>query len=260
VKKSLVTIVLCALIIFPFVTAGSVYVVSRQKAPPQTLLVFAHPHYFDFYQYLYFIRMGAQGNFLYSIPYSANPPGPFLLHPLYFISGALGHFGGVSAPITLLLLRIFSLSTLVAVIWFLIRKTIHESTTRIIALLFVMCSTAFWALERIAGSWILIGEIPWSDNFDIYKKWNLPPHYLLATAAFIGILMLIRDKPTVKNAAVATLLGISLGFLHPFFIAGSPLYPCPPFSSDCPHGGTVVAQTVTDAEYHPDRMYVSDSL
>ncbi len=148
-------------------------------APPKTLYTFAHNYVPDFYQYLSWMKDGADGKILITSRYS---PDNFKRQPVYLFYSLLGWLSArIGLPLFLgyTVARIFSSLLKLLTIYFLICQIFKKSTERKLAFFFTVLLPPFYHLFPFQ---MLRPDI---SSLDVLLRTFFLPHNLAATIAIM---------------------------------------------------------------------------
>lgn len=192
--------------------------------PPNTFFTFAHNYIPDYYQYLSWMKDGADGKILITSRYSADI---FIRHPVYLFYSVLGWltgrftpimaFGYIFARISLGLLR------LLAIYWF-ISLFFKKASGRVLAFFLALFLPPFYNLRPLS----LI--LPNLTSVDILQRTFFLPHDLAATilllmGAVFFHLFLQDTQPLILSVIfflIASIANPAMAmFFLIFFVAGS---------------------------------------
>ena len=194
--------------------------------PPNTFFTFAHNYIPDYYQYLSWMKDGADGKILITSRYSADI---FIRHPVYLFYSVLGWltgrftpimaFGYTAARICLGLLR------LLVIYWF-IGLFFKTTSGRVLAFFLALFLPPFYNLRP----WSLI--LPNLTSVDILQRTFFLPHdtavtILLLMGAVFFHLFLQNTQPLILSVIFFLIASIAnpamVMFFLIFFITGSGL-------------------------------------
>lgn len=184
---------------------------------PGTLNTYAMGNTEDYHQYMYILKRGTEGYFLYHNAYSEEDIPDVFLQPFYHVAGFLLGPTGMSVYDIYFTLHIFSLLFLLSAIYLLIQKTIPWEHTRTLALILFISSTGFWSVASFFPLEITRLYLP-DFNFDLLIKYIvMQPHHDVATGLYIfAILALSQSVYTLRHIVVGGIAAALLGIIHPY--------------------------------------------
>ncbi len=185
----------------------------------------------DGYSYLSKMRQGAEGLWLFQLPYTSEPHTPTIFYLFYLLLGKLSALTGLSTALVYHLARLFFDAILLVVIYrFIALFTAWRSVRRIAFLLIAFSGGLGWLL-------ILLGQVNWLNSAPIdlispeaYTFLILYgfPHLALARTLLLLGLMIWWSKPSIRNQKSeirdrkwlwAGLCWFGMGLLVPFYVA-----------------------------------------
>jgi len=170
----------------------------------------------DGFSYLAKMKQGADGSWLFSLPYAAEPgPGTFLFVYHLFL-GHLSRWTGISTIVIFHAVRIIAASVMFLLVYLLFHTTLLEKDARRSALLFTLFGSGLgWLTAPLFNLQPSDLVIPESIPFLIaYGN----AHFPLAAVALLGgilVLLLLQDRPGLR-LALALLCGTIIGAVLPF--------------------------------------------
>lgn len=187
------------------------------RSIPETLNTYAVGNIEDYHQYMYILKRGSQGHFLYHNAYSEEQIPDVLLQPFYHIAGYILGKLNISVYDMYFTLHIFALIALLSTIYMLIQKTITKEWSRILAMLFFISATGFYTITTLNPVTMVKHYLP-DFNFDLFVKYHvMQPHHDIATALFIiALLALSQQIYTSKHILIGGIAAALLGFIHPY--------------------------------------------
>jgi len=173
--------------------------------PPGTVYSFAHNYMFDYYQYLSWMKDGAEGKFLITSRYSSED---FSRHPVYLFYPLLGFISsrlGLSLPLGYTFARIFWSLARLLVVYFLISEILEKPNQRKLAFFLAIFLPPFY---QIFPPKLVFPNV---SSLDPLMRTFFIPHDL----ATISLLMLgaIYFNRWLKNFSSWRALGFAAGFL-----------------------------------------------
>ena len=178
----------------------------------------------DGYSYLAKMKQGADGLWLFQLPYTSEAHTPTIFYLFHLLLGKFSALTGLSAPLVYHLARLIFDAILLAVIYrFIALFTAWRPVRRIAFLLVIFSGGLGWLL-------ILLGQVNWLDSAPIdlispeaYTFLILYgfPHLALARAMMLlGLIVLWKEpKARIQNAVLAGLCWLGMGLLVPFYVA-----------------------------------------
>lgn len=171
--------VLLLILIITIFGLGSLFYNQFLVIPPGSVYTFAHNYVPDYYQYLSWMKDGADGKILITSRYSPDTfsrKPAYLFYPLIgWLSGKIGltmFFGYTLARIFFSLLKLF-------VIYYLISQIFRQSSERKLAFFFALFLPPFYKLFPFK---VLRQDIA---SLDILQRTFFLPHNLAATVSII---------------------------------------------------------------------------
>ena len=178
----------------------------------------------DGYSYLAKMKQGADGLWLFQLPYTSEAHTPTIFYLFHLLLGKFSALTGLSAPLVYHLARLIFDAILLAVIYrFIALFTAWRPVRRIAFLLVIFSGGLGWLL-------ILLGQVNWLDSAPIdlispeaYTFLILYgfPHLALARAMMLlGLIALWKEpKARIRDAVLAGLCWLGMGLLVPFYVA-----------------------------------------
>jgi hypothetical protein len=178
----------------------------------------------DGYSYLSKMKQGAEGLWLFQLPYTSEAHTPTIFYLFHLLLGKFSALLGLSTPLVYHLARVLCDALLLAVIYrFIALFTAWRPVRRIAFLLIIFSGGLGWLL-------ILLGQANWLNSAPIdlispeaYTFLILYgfPHLALARAMLLLGLIVLWKPPatTIKSAVLAGLFWLIMGLLVPFYVA-----------------------------------------
>jgi hypothetical protein len=185
----------------------------------------------DGYSYLAKMKQGAEGLWLFTLPYTSEPHTPTLFYLFHLLLGKFSALTGLALPLTYHLARVVFDALLLLVIYrFLAMFTAWRPVRRIAFLLIIFSGGFGWLL-------ILLGQTNWLNSAPIDlispEAYNFLilygfPHLALArTLLLVGLIIWWRRLPIQNpkskiqnlNWLWAGLCWLCMGWLVPFYVA-----------------------------------------
>jgi hypothetical protein len=178
----------------------------------------------DGYSYLSKMKQGADGLWLFELPYTSEAHTPTIFYIFHLLLGKISALTGLSTPLVYHLARLLFDAILLAVLYRFIAMFTAWRPVRRLAFLLVMLSGGLgWLL-------ILTGQVNWLDSapLDLISPEAYTflilyafPHLALArTLLLLGLIALWRN-PTARrrNAVLAGGCWLGMGLIVPFYVA-----------------------------------------
>jgi hypothetical protein len=178
----------------------------------------------DGYSYLSKMKQGAEGLWLFQLPYTSEAHTPAIFYLFYLLLGKFSAVTGLSTPLMYHVARLLFDAILLSVIYrFIALFTAWRSVRRIALLLIVFSGGLGWLL-------ILLGQVNWlgSAPIDLISPEAYTflilygfPHLALARTLMLLGLMVWWQTPAsrIQNAVLAGLCWFGMGLLVPFYVA-----------------------------------------
>ena len=170
----------------------------------------------DGFSYLAKMKQGADGSWLFSLPYAAEPgPGTFLF-VYHLLLGNLSRWTGISTIVVFHAVRVIAAAFMFILVYGLFQATLTDRGARRLALLLTLFGSGLgWLtapLFNLQSSDLVIPEsIPFLIAYG-------NAHFPLAAAALLGgilVILLLQDRPGLR-LALALLCGTIIGAVLPF--------------------------------------------
>lgn len=193
---------------------------QHSLAPPDTLFPFAGGFFPDFYQYLSWIYDGSKGHILLTSRYSEVQSLRVFIHPLFPIIGYIGALFDLPPYISYLVSRIIATGIFLMTYVGLLRACIKTTALRSLSLLLFLSFSGFWTIDTTQQLFKVQEFIPWSGNFNVLYKFNLPPHHFLGLSALMLIILIFHtNRITIGLFLSHVILVILLGLLNPSILS-----------------------------------------
>jgi len=195
------------------------YVVVHFTTPPDLRFVGTLLNPLDGDTYLAKMQFGAQGDWLFHLPYTAQDhPGAFVLTH-YLALGHVAKWTHLPIPLVYHLARVLAGFALLLAVYALITHVTQDLTERRIAFLFVALSSGLGWLAVIFGH---LGTsdlvIPESNTF---YGLHINPHFPLAMALMVGMMLIASRTPEgqeVRGTIALTVASLALAIVQPFAV------------------------------------------
>ena len=191
-------------------------ILAYSAAPSGTVFTGFLMNPLDGFSYLAKMKQGADGSWLFVLPYAADPgPGTFLF-VYHLLLGNLSRWTGLSTIVVFHAVRGITAAAMFTLVYVLFQATLPERGARRSALLFTLFGSGLgWLtapLFNLQPSDLMIPEsIPFLIAYG-------NAHFPLAAAALLGgilVLLLLQDRPGLR-LALALLCGTIIGAVLPF--------------------------------------------
>ncbi len=191
-------------------------IIAYSTAPSGTVFTGFLLNPLDGFSYLAKMKQGADGSWLFSLPYAAEPgPGTFL-YLYYLLLGHLSRWTGIPSILVFHTVRVIAAALMFLLVYVLFRATLPEQSARRSALLLALFGSGLgWLtvpLFDLQPSDLMIPEsIPFLITYG-------NAHFPLAAAALLGgilVLLPLQDRPGLR-LALALLCGTIIGAVLPF--------------------------------------------
>jgi hypothetical protein len=191
-------------------------IIANSTAPSGTVFTGFLLNPLDGFSYLAKMKQGADGSWLFSLPYAAEPgPGTFLFVYHLFL-GHLSRWTGIPTILVFHAARIIAAALMFLLVYVLFQATLPERSARRSALLITLFGSGLgWLTAPLLNLQPSDLMIPESIPFLIaYGN----AHFPLAAAALLGgilVILLLQDWPGLR-LALALLCGTIIGAVLPF--------------------------------------------
>ncbi len=178
----------------------------------------------DGYSYLSKMKEGADGLWLFQLPYTSEAHTPEIFYLFYLLLGKLSVLTGLSTPLVFHLARLLFDGLLLAVIYrFIAWFTAWRSVRRIAFLLVIFSGGLGWLL-------ILLGQVNWlgSAPIDLISPeaytflilYGFPHLALARTLMLLGLIALWKNPDAgILSSVLAGICWLGMGLLVPFYVA-----------------------------------------
>lgn len=199
------------------------YLVGWQRSTPDRVFggfAFAVE---DGYSYLSKMKQGAEGLWLFQLPYTSEAHTPAIFYIFYLLLGKLSALTGLATPFVYHLARVVCAAVLLAVVYrFLAAFTAWRPVRRLAFLLIVFSGGWGWLL-------LLLGQGAWLDSapidmispeaFTFLVLYGFPHLALARALLLLGFVFLWDMNAGVKQGLLAGLCWLIMILLVPFFAA-----------------------------------------
>lgn len=205
IRISLFIVLLVAVLFSANWELGKSYIMTPQGTEYKGAVGF----FFDYYQFLSWIRGGANGRLLISSRYIPSAQQAVLLHPLF------PFLGFISQPLNLAPEIVYHLARNVFLIFFVF--TIYRFASFYYrdkkyswwAFLLIVFASAFPHVSFANQKPELSAIIPFWKTFYTWEKFAIPAHHLLANALFLMTLMIVVKMTEEKNLTAGRYLTLA---------------------------------------------------
>jgi hypothetical protein len=178
----------------------------------------------DGYSYLAKMKQGAEGLWLFQLPYTSEAHTPAIFYLFHLLLGKFSALTGLSTPLVYHLARVLFDAILLAVIYrFIAMFTAWRPVRRIAFLLIIFSGGLGWLL-------ILLGQTDWlgSAPIDLISPeaytflilYGFPHLALARTLLLLGLLVWWKNpEARIQDAVLAGLSWFGMGLLVPFYVA-----------------------------------------
>ncbi len=199
--------------------ASSPYLVVHFTTPPGLRFVGTLLNPLDGDTYLAKMQFGAQGDWLFHLPYTAQDhPGAFILTH-YLALGHVAKWTHLPIPLVYHLARAMAGFALLLTVYAFIARVTQNLTERRLAFLFVALSSGLGWLAVMSGH---LGTsdliIPESNTF---YSLHINPHFPLAMALMVGMMWIASRTPEGQEARgtiALTVSSLALAIVQPFAV------------------------------------------
>jgi hypothetical protein len=190
--------------------------IANSTAPSGTVFTGFLLNPLDGFSYLSKIKQGADGSWLFSLPYAAEPgPGTFL-YVYHLFLGHLSRWTGISTIVVFHAVRVIAAGLMFLLVFVLFQVALPERGPRRSALLLTLFGSGLgWLAAPLCNLQTSDLVIPESIPFLIAFG---NAHFPLAAAALLGgilLLLLMQDRPVLR-LALSLLCGTIIGAVLPF--------------------------------------------
>jgi hypothetical protein len=178
----------------------------------------------DGYSYLSKMKQGAEGLWLFQLPYTSEAHTPTIFYIFHLLLGKISALAGLSTPLVYHLARLVFDAILLAVLYrFIAMFTAWRPIRRLAFLLVIFSGGLGWLL-------ILTGQVNWLDSAPLdlispeaytFLVLYAFPHLALArTLLLLGLIVLWRNPAArLRNAVLAGVCWLGMGLIVPFYVA-----------------------------------------
>ena len=191
-----------------------------RNTPPYTTFSFSYGHTGDYFQLVHFVQSGMHGKLLYTIPYTEDSAPSMFVQPIYFFTGLILSPFIKSPIIALFILRLVSLAAFFSSLTILLYRVLKTFILRFLAGVVAVGATSFWTVASEGGQTVYHTPVEWNDTFNIYRKFLIPPHHLLAIACVMLLLIVFSSRRWRARQVIFTIvLTTFVGLLHPYHLS-----------------------------------------
>jgi hypothetical protein len=192
------------------------YLIAWRISPDGTVFNGFLTNPLDGFTYLAKMRQGFDGNWLFQLPYTADPGEGSLLFLFYLALGHLSRLIHVPLILTYHAARVgFSLVFFI-VLWLFFERVFKDRRLRFYAFLLSLFGSGLgWAALLVLGRETIDFWVP--EAFPLLSAYA-NPHFPLALSAFIGAILLtyLRGRRAWWHWPLAFLCGSTIGLVLPF--------------------------------------------
>jgi hypothetical protein len=200
------------------------YVVVYLATPPDLRFVGVLINPLDGNSYLAKMQIGAQGGWLFHLPYSALEHPGALLFSFHILLGHIAAWTRLPIPLMYHLTRIIAGFVVLLAVYGLVTRVTQDRAERRIAFLFVALSSGLGWLA------VMFNHLDTSDlvipESNTFYSLHINPHFPLATALMIGMFVIAAGsgvaQARVGRVIALTLASLALAIVQPFAVA--PVY------------------------------------
>lgn len=186
-----------------------------KQTPSDTFYPLAEGFFPDYYQYLSWIRAGADGNLWQINRYTYRSDPVAAVHVFFPLLGLVSKPFGLPPFQMLLLARLLATLAFFVCFFTLTKHLFTKQSGRILAILLLLSQTAIWQITWPGKTPVLVEPIPWVGTFNTLGKFNIPPHHLLSLALTLVVLALMVNPSTKSGPLAMAAAGVVLTFLNP---------------------------------------------
>ncbi len=201
------------IILVIFVSSNFQLIKNYQSLPSGTTYLGATGFFFDYYQFLSWMRDGNEGKFLIASRYIPEQEKPVLLHPFFPVLGFIGGRMGLSLPVAYHLARNLFLGLFLTSLYILVRTIFNEIKYQRLAYLTILLSSAFPYINLNNGGVSLGPLIPFWQTFYALQKFDIPVHHLLAKSLFVILIALVISSR--RRLIAIVLVSVLLVLVNP---------------------------------------------
>ena len=194
-RKHFAIILSVSFILLVFFLLDYPLIKSYVKPPAGSRFYGATGYYFDYYQFLSWMRDGWNGKILIRSKYIPEIEKQVLFQPLFPTLGMLSRLVNLPIDITYHLGRNVFILTWILSIWYLIKTILDSSKSRKLALLLMLFSSSFPYVSKTYGAIKLLPIIDFWQSFYTLQKFMIPLHHGLANTLFNCLLILLMRLP-----------------------------------------------------------------
>jgi len=198
------------------------YIAVYSATPPDLRFVGTLLNPLDGDTYLAKMQFGAQGDWLFHLPYTAQEhPGAFILTH-YLALGHIAAWAHLPIPLAYHLARVIAGFALLLVVYWLVTRVTQDVMERRVAFLFVALSSGLGLLAVMAGH-LTTSDLVIPESNTFYSL-HINPHFPLAEALMVVMLIfasggLSLDPGTVITTTVMlSLTSLFLAIVQPFAV------------------------------------------
>lgn len=180
-------ILIVVFILFILIAANFQVIRNVAVAPQDTFYTGAMGFFFDYYQFLSWMRDGENGTLLLSSRYIPARESGVLLHPLFPLLGGIGKLVQLPSYLMYHLARNVFLLAWIGSMASLCIVFSKKKRERIALFFLILFASSFPSIT-------LSPIIPFWQTFYTLEKFIIPPHHLLANTLFLIIIVFLASK------------------------------------------------------------------
>lgn len=178
----------------------------------------------DGYSYLSKMKQGAEGLWLFQLPYTSEAHTPAIFYLFHLLLGKFSALTGLSTPLVYHLARLLFGAILLSVVYrFIALFTAWRPVRRIAFLLIIFSGGLGWLL-------ILLGQVNWlgsapidmisPEAYTFLILYGFPHLALARTLMLLGLIIWWQEpEPRIQTAVMAGMCWLGMGLLVPFYVA-----------------------------------------
>lgn len=188
-------ILIVVFILFILIAANFQVVRNFLIAPKETFYTGAMGFFFDYYQFLSWMRDGENGQFLLSSRYIPTRESGVLLHPLFPLLGGIGKLVQLPGYLMYHIGRNVFLLTWIGSIVILCAVFSKRKRKRMALFSLILFASSFPSVSVGKDYTLQLSPfIPFWETFYTLEKFIIPPHHLLANTLFLIIIAFLASK------------------------------------------------------------------
>lgn len=178
----------------------------------------------DGYSYLSKMKQGADGAWLFQLPYTSEPHTPTIFYIFHLLLGKLSALTSLSTPLVYHLARlVFDAILLVVIYRFIALFTAWRPVRRIAFWLIIFSGGLGWLL-LLSGQGDWLGSAPLDlispEAYTFLILYAFPHLALARTLLLLGLIVLWGNpRPGIRQALIAGVCWLGMGLIVPFYVA-----------------------------------------